>query len=190
MDAQPLRIVCYTGGTCGDLISGLIDNTGVKFNTNIKTVVHIPERTYLKKPHLFATDAEKDNYITDVSKKYYSISSHDLDYHIQSQHNFIGIIVNDFSVALWAAERFRRCHRPHVWEEMKHICGARDVKDYAQILLEFSKKVVQHTDKVLQLEEIYNGTVLPSLENILGHPISKNSKHFYQEWLDLQRGTF
>ena len=38
MDDDNLKIVCYTGGTCGDLISALIDSSGSKLNHIFKTV--------------------------------------------------------------------------------------------------------------------------------------------------------
>ncbi len=190
MDSQDITIVCYTGGTCGDLVTALIDSSDTKFNCALKTVVHLPERARLKKPHLFASDADKDQYINDIRKNYSSIPSHDLDYHVRRQHVFVGITVQDLDTALWAAKRFRACHRPHVWEEMQRLCGANSVENYAQVLIDFSNMLATHTDKIVKLEDIKHGTVIPILENMLSCSISKGSKNLYQNWLDLQRNQF
>jgi hypothetical protein len=177
-----IEIVCYTGGTCGDLVTALIDGQGSSFRG--KAVMFDLERMQLKKPHTFTSNTEKDQYIADMSVKYRSIPSHDLQYHIAQGHKFIGITVHDWDVALWAANRFKQLHRPHVWEEMTSACGATTVQDYAQLMIDFSNVVSQHTDRIITLESIKAGT---ALKNPL---LQFASKNFYQNWLDLQNGVF
>ena len=173
-----MNIVCYAGGTCGDMVSAIIDPLGAYFKN--ATVMHEPDRARLKKPHLFASDQDKDQYLTDAGKKYQSIPSHDLNYHIQKGHKFIGITVREQDIALWAANRFKQLHRPHVWEEMAAVCGVDSVTEYAQIMIDFSNLVVQHTDSIVTLESICNGTAL-------SNPILHNAnKTFYRDWLALQ----
>lgn len=173
-----MNIVCYTGGTCGDMISAILDPAGADFKNT--TVMLVQDRTRLKKPHLFESDTEKDQYLIEAEKKYQSIPSHDLDYHIRRGHDFVGITVQDKTVALWAAERFKKLHRAHVWKEMTAACGADTVEGYAQMLIDFSKLVKQHTDCIVTLESIRAGTALDN-------PILKTaSKDFYLDWLDLQ----
>lgn len=180
-----IKIICYTGGTCGDLITALIDSKNTKFNNT--TVLHDQERTKLKKPHLFNNDSEKDQYIDHISKQYLSIPSHDLNYHINRQHNFIGITVQNHKIAKWAANRFKRLHRPHVWEEMCRACGAKTLDDYAQILIDYTSLVTKHTDKLIKLEDIVDGQAINSLA-YLG--IDNCSKNLYKNWLALQHGHF
>ena len=181
-----IDIFCYAGGTCGDLITALIDDQGLSFRS--KAVMFDLERMQLKKPHTFNSDVEKDQYITNMAVKYRSIPSHDLDYHVRSKHAMIGITVQDTDTALWAAERFKQLHRPHVWLEMQTACGANSVGDYAQIMIDFSNQLQQHTDRTVALESIRAGTVLDQLSQLT--TLSPTSKNFYQNWLDLQRGTF
>jgi hypothetical protein len=177
-----MNIVCYTGGTCGDMISAILDPAGARFNNT--TVVVESDRTRLKKPHLFQSDQEKDQYLIEIEKKYQSIPSHDLDYHVRKKHDFIGITVQDKATALWAAKRFKQLHRAHVWEEMVAACGANTVEGYAQMMIDFSNLITQHTDRVVSLESIRAGTALDN-------PVLKTaSKNFYCNWLDLQNGTF
>ena len=177
-----IEIICYTGGSCGDLITALIDSKGAYFRNNI--VMFEQDRLRFKKPHTFASDKEKDQYLNEIVNKYRSIPSHDLQYHIRRKHNFIGITVQDLNVARWAANRFKKLHRPHVWTEMIAVCGVTTVEDYAQIMIDFSNLVTQHTDRIITLESIKAGTVLQN-------PILKNAgKNLYQNWQDLQNDVF
>ena len=82
-----IDIVCYTGGSCGDLITALIDGKGAHFRN--KAVMFEQDRLRFKKPHTFANDEEKDQYLNEIANKYRSIPSHDLQYHIKSGHDFI-----------------------------------------------------------------------------------------------------
>ena len=180
-----LNIVVYTGGTCGDLIAALIDPTGVKFSGQM--VMHPEDRRRLKKPHIFNSESDKDNYIEYVNAKYLAIPSHDIDYHISRKHTFIGITVEDRKIATWAATRFKNLHRDEVWNSMSRACGAETVDDYAQILLDYSGMVKQHTNRIIQLEQIIGGTAINSLEEL---GINNTSKNVYKNWLDVQRGLF
>jgi hypothetical protein len=173
-----MKIICYTGGTCGDVITALFDSAGTSYQGS--TVMIAPDRSRLKKPHEFANDDSKDQYLINMAAKYQSIPSHDLDYHVRRQHEFIGITVQDWNVALWAAQRFKDLHRPHVWAEMTSACGANSVEDYAQMMLDFSNLVATHTSKIITLESIRAGLALqnPILEN--------TNKDFYNNWLELQ----
>ena len=178
MERNKMNIVCYTGGTCGDMISAILDPAGAYFKNT--TVMFDQDRTRLKKPHLFESDTEKDRYLIEAEKKYQSISSHDLDYHIRRGHDFVGVTVQDKTMALWAAERFKRLHRDYVWAEMTAASGADSIEGYAQMMIDFSNLVTQHTDRIVTLESIRAGT---ALDNTV---LKTASKDFYLEWLGLQ----
>jgi hypothetical protein len=158
------HIVCYTGGTCGDLIAAMIDSTHVEVKNRV--IMHAEQRQRLKKPHTFANDQEKTEYLDAIFQTYKSVPSHDLNYHVANWHKFITITVQDFATAVWAAERFKLVHRPHVWQEMTRACGANAVEDYAQILIDYSRMVVQHTDQVLELERIVKGHAVDDPNNM------------------------
>jgi hypothetical protein len=185
MDTRDLKIVCYTGGTCGDLITAMIDNRDATFY--FKAVMHDKQRQRLKKPLSFANDEEKDVYLQQISEQYKSIPSHDLDYHVKRKHDFISITVEDPKVALWAATRFKNLHRPHVWQEMQQACGAATVEDYAEILMQYSNMVRQHTDKVIPLESIHKGGAIKELESVLSIQVDRPRQNLYYNWLNLQR---
>lgn len=177
-----IDIVCYAGGSCGDLITALIDGKGAYFRN--KAVMFQQDRLRFKKPHTFSNDAEKDQYLDEMTNKYRSIPSHDMQYHIKRGHDFIGITVQDLNVAKWAASRFKELHRPHVWAEMTAVCGVSTIEDYAQTMIDFSNLVIQHTNKIITLESIKAGTVL---QNQL---LPTGNKNLYQNWQDLQNDVF
>lgn len=135
---------------------------------------------------MFPSNKDKDDYLTQVvtDTDYRSISSHDLLYHVDRKHSFIGITCDDFDIALKAANRFKNFHRPHVWNEMQSACGATTVDDYAQMIIDFSNLVKQHTGRTVKLESIMNNNVLHELNNILPTPIDKNGHVVYLNWIN------
>ena len=183
------NIICYTGGACGDLVCGLIDSTNVKFDWFNKFVVLPQERSRFKKPHMFVSIEEKDQYLNSIKTVYQSIPSHDLEYHRTRQHPFVGITVNDHDVAMWAATRFKHLHRPHVWEEMSKYSGADTVEKYAQLMIDFSNLIVECTDKIIQLEHIVSGRAVSALNHLDIYP-DKRSQNIYEKWLAMIENRF
>lgn len=181
MATDTLKIVCYTGGTCGDLIAAMIDPADSVFKNS--TVMHSVNRQRLKKPHTFATDEEKDQFINEISTQYRSIPSHDLDYHVRRSHQFITITVQDFTIAHWAAKRFQALNRPQVWQEMQARCGASSIEHYAQTLIDYSNMVVNHTKDVVKLEDILAGHAINILQ---GMGMGNIDQDLYEDWLSLQ----
>lgn len=176
-----IEIICYTGGTCGDLITALIDSKDTSLYNN--AVAHTDSRSKLKKPHLFSNDKDKDDYIVEISKIYLSIPSHDLNYHIEKKHDFIGITVENLEVAHWAASRFKNLHRKEVWESMNKFCDAVTVDNYAKVLIDYSRMVVQHTNKIIKLEDIINKLAIQKLTEM---GFKTCDEKFYYNWLKLQ----
>jgi autonomous glycyl radical cofactor GrcA len=176
-----IEIVCATGGTCGDIITAIMDTTDIEFRDAAVKIA--PERSRLKKPHTFADDSAKQDYIDLMSSMYNSIPSHDVDFHTRYQQPFISVTVEQFDRALWAAERFKRLHRPHVWEEMQQVCGATTVDEYAQVLIDYSKMIRNHTDRLISLERILEGHAVEDLKQLTDLELNNE---FYQQWLKLQ----
>ena len=173
------NIVCYMGGCCGDLIAAMIDATDVSLTHH---TVRLPEeRRKLKKPHLFASDQEKDDYIAHC-EKFGSIVSHDADYHIKNNHKFITVRVTDKEHAAWAAKRFQHLHKPHVWEEMSKFSGVSTTEQYAQLILDYSSWIEQHAFASIDLADIVNGNLIPALQNL---GIAGND-NFYRHWIAVQ----
>ena len=161
-------IVCYTGGTAGDIISRIIDPSDLSV-----------DRQRLKKPHLFSSIEEKDQYINE--SQWASLPSHDFEYHRSKQHKILGIQCRDMQLALWAANRFKALHRPHVWEEMSRAYGADTIEQYAQLIIHFGNMIASYTDNVLYLDRIVAGHAIEDLGR-LGLPVQ--GAELYKEWLN------
>lgn len=182
--------VVYMGGTCGDLVSAMLDLTGVSLDSTFRKMQMPLERQRLKKPYTFNNDQEKDQYLVDMSKKYSSVPSHDLDYHVQRSHWFVGIRVRNLNIARWAADRFRHAHRPEVWQTVKQGWQIDTVEQYAQLLMDYANLISQHTTHLLNLEDIVSGYGVSCLEHIIGCKLGKNAVNCYRSWQDLQNGAF
>lgn len=176
------HIVVYNGGAAGDLITAMLDYRGAHI-TDEGRVRHDPNREALKKPHIFGTDLHKDMYLTQAFGYYHSLPSHDIRYHIDRNHDFIGVVVLTRKAALWAAKRFSDLHPESVWKEMQAAAGVKDVDGYAQMMLDFSNLVAEHTRNVLSLEDILQGNAIKALESITGEPVSEIGQEFYKQWL-------
>lgn len=177
-------VVCYMGGGAGDLVTSVIDLGGSTLNGTRMEIA--PNRARLKKPHLFNNTTEKDHYIESMSSCYLSIPSHDTDYHIDQGHDFISVIVSDMPTAIWATTRFKNLHLPHVWKEMLSNSGVKDEISYAECMIFHKELVIQHTDKVIDLKNIRDGSMIEHLSKYVTTPLNDT---LYNNWLQLQRGT-
>jgi hypothetical protein len=160
-------IVCYCGGTAGDIISLLLDPRELTM-----------ERQRLKKPNSFANNKEKDFFLSTV--QYLSVPSHDFEYHRERGHEILGIVCRTMPCASWAATRFKALHRPHVWKEMTAFCGAETVEAYTQVILDFGNMIASYTSNVLYLEDIVCGNAATRLKE-MGYQIS--GQDHYEIWL-------
>jgi hypothetical protein len=185
-----IEIVCYMGGTCGDLITALFDSRDCSFNISSRTMSHTADRSKLKKPHLFKNNSDKDQYCININTQYNSIPSHDIDYHIDRKHAFIGITVTDYNTALWASNRFKKAHKSRVWEEMQARSGVSSVEDYAQMMIDYSSLVRSNTDRILTLESIITGQVADEMKKMLGIELDPIHKNLYSNWMNLQRDSY
>ena len=169
------------GGTYGDLVSGLI-NENIKVNDVKKIAVPDAEASRLKKPHLFSSDYEKNQYLEEAAQKFNSISSHDADYHIRNNHKFLAIVVDNYDSALRCAHRFKVSHRDVVWNEMITKCGANSVEDYANAILNFSHMIKNHATWVVSTTEIENEEILLRIQEIQNVPIQSQVYQMYKQW--------
>lgn len=188
MDSD-LVIVVYMGGTCGDLVSALLDPRGVELDSTLKKISMPPERQRLKKPHLFSDAGAKNQYLQDIARVYHSVPSHDIEYHSDRDHDFVGITVQDPRTAMWAAQRFRDAHRPQVWQSVAKACGINDIEQYAQLLLDYSVLVQKHTDKIMRLEDIRSGLAVAKLAGLTGRTINQDAVQCYIDWQRLQNSN-
>ena len=176
-------VICYMGGTAGDLITALIDPQDAELDKNV--ISHVPARSALKKPHTFASDSQKIQYLDSVN--YASVPSHDFEFHCQYQHDIILVIVETMEAALWAANRFSALHRARVWKEMTLHCGADTTASYAQALLDFSNVNRKRVTRTVCLESVLNGSLINCLQELVPIKNLDASQRLYQQWLAAQK---
>lgn len=177
-------IICYMGGSCGDLLTAIVDPKDAVIDANDRVLLS-SGRQKLKKPHEFKSTVEKDQYLKTITKSYNSIPSHDIEYHIKKKHDFVGIIVEKIDTALWAAERFKQIHSTEIWEGMQIATGGtKTIKEYAQMMLDYRHLVLQNTQKTVTLESILEGTVIEQLQPFV---TTLPGIDFYQSWLKAQK---
>jgi len=174
-----VNIVCFMGGTAGDLVTALLDSRGVVMGPfSAEVPAH---RTQLKKPHMFYNDSQKDSMLSSIDGV---VSSHDYDYHLRRGHKIIIVTVTDMDSAMWAATRFKDLHRNHVWAEMSAKCGAETIEQYAQMYLDFSIYAIENQNALtINLNDILNGNLLNCLRE-LNIPVSANAQELYNIWLN------
>ena len=171
-------IICYMGGTAGDLVTATIDGTDTRLDD--RKVIIDSKRSKLKKPHLFATSSETVEYIKSMTENYSSLPSHCLDFHVEQRQDFIGIVVNTMETATWAATRFKELHLPHVWEEVMKYSNISKVEEYASMMLNFSETIKKYTTKIISLEDILSGNLLTELDRL---NIQATNPSLYENWL-------
>jgi hypothetical protein len=181
MENQELIVVCYMGGTYGDMVAGLI-NEDLKTDAIWQVAKPTEEVSKLKKPHTFDSDQEKDEYINSMSSEYKCILSHDQDYHFSRNHSVLGIVVTNMNSALRCAKRFKASHRDQVWEEMMDRCGAKTIKEYAEMMLHYSNAIEKQSKWIISTDEIEDGRVLERIAQIIGTPLSRLTQNSYKNW--------
>lgn len=175
------------GGCCGDLISSLLDWEQTDIDLMYCKMQLSMERQKLKKHTSFRDNQEKDFYMKQMSERYKSVPSHDIDYHAEKNHRFIGISVHDKRIALWASNRFKNAHHPRVWESVKIGYGIETVEEYAELMLHYSTMIETKTSFIIKLEDIVSGCVIPKLEHIVGFQLDEEASLIYHKWLFMQK---
>lgn len=179
---KPVFVV-YMGGTCGDVVTALVDWSDSEINHDLGTMVLNKHRQRLKKPNDFSSNQEKDIYVNEITQKYISIPSHDIEYHVNQHHEFIGIACDDSDLAHWAARRFKQAHRPHVWQEVEKAAAISSVEQYAELILNYSAMIKQRTNKIIMLEDIVSGQAMLELSALVPDVDIMINEKQYQKWL-------
>jgi hypothetical protein len=175
-------IVCYLGGTCGDLVVAMIDSSGAAVENGAVKID--AERQRLKKSWQFQSDQDRNLYVESMQRQYRSIPSHDPDYHLRNNQSFVAVVVKEKSTARWAAQRFKDLHRTHVWQEMQSVNNADSIEKYAQDMLDWSSWINQYTTQTIGLEDIISGRAHDALSSIIA--IDTTGINFYNQWLQVQ----
>ena len=174
-----MDIICYAGGTCGDIVASVIDSTDSQLEgSRIQTSM---TRSKLKSWLHGMSEAELLGYIESMKLCYLSIPSHRIDFHLKHKHDYITTYADSYELAHWCATRFKNLHPPVVWQK---LMNGGTVEDYANIILNTSSHMAEHTDKVISLRDILDGNLLDSLSKYIKTPLNQD---LYFSWLAKQR---
>lgn len=169
------------GGTYGDMVAGLI-NDNLEIDCIYAVAKPSEDISRLKKPHNFTDISAKDDYISSIPSEYKCIISHDQDYHFNRNHDVLGIVVTNMQSALKCANRFKAAHRKQVWNEMMDRCGAKNIEEYAEMLIHYGKMIESRCKWIITTDEIENGKTLERIKLITKQPLSEKTKHVYKSW--------
>ena len=176
-------IICFAGGTYGDIVTVMLDSKNCKLvQDKGYPIFTLPkDRIKLKLPHLFLNAEEKNNYIKQMNKKYLSIPSHDLDFHLQNKHNFFGVVCEDKNLRLKASKRFKT-----LYQNPENMSNSTSIEQYANDILEMSKKIINSGNQYIDLAQIISGNLIDVIERKHNIEINEKNKNFYKNWLKLQ----
>lgn len=182
-----IDIVVFMGGSCGDLVTALIDDRTCEVDSQSGIVIMDESRRCLKKAKNFGDDIDKDIWLQEVTTRYRSVPSHDIDYHVKRQHRIIGITVRDSAVANWCAHRFCDCIRTQTWHNICATLSIKTVDEYATSMLHYTSMLENLTPFTISVEEILCGNALSKLSTISNNGICQGSDDFYHRWLAKNR---
>jgi hypothetical protein len=175
-------IVCFAGGTSGDLVVAMIDSLDCGYEINDHRIKLTKDRSGMKKPWMFKNADEKRNYITDTFEIYDSLPSHDIDFHIgEKSENVIGITCFDKVLRDKSASRFKNLHTSEVWDYLTKATNTKTLDQYSNDILEVSKKL-KNNFLTIDLSQIVGGN-LPDLLHQMGFDITVKSGSLYEYWL-------
>ena len=172
---NPLTIVCFMGGTCGDIVTAIIDETNTTIDIDGRILLP-KERILLKDPNNFSNNQEKDQLILELTCK--SIASHDYEYHLIRKHSIIYVGIFDMAVAVWAANRFKQLH-PDTWRQFNN----QTVENHATRYIEHTNMVINNKKiKVIDIKDVVTGKLINKLKEF-GFDISNAAEILYSKWL-------
>lgn len=171
-----MDIILYTPGTCGNMVTAVIDNNGYNFDG--KHYECFNERKKLRNTFYqrTMTDEDRDNYIIEIAKKYKSLASHQYNYHIDRGHQYILVIPSTDEEIQWSIHRFNNIH-PHI---------AMNVTNAPNYYNNFINEAKQHTNKIITLTDIWSGNLLNRLKEYISTPLDEE---VYYQWLAKEINT-
>jgi hypothetical protein len=176
-------IVLYMGGTCGDLLVSVIDNTHSRIdNTRILATL---EKNQFKRVNELGDDANKHAKLLDLGRKFKAVPSHDADYHIKFNHKYIAIEVDSIVDAMWAARRFVNLHLAFDWAIDMQRGGEATIKAYADQIMAYTHIVTPSAFLSVNLRDIRGGKLIDILQPHFRHPLDSG---IYTQWLITNKG--
>jgi len=175
-------IVCFAGGTAGDLVVGVLDPRNCSYDYDHGSINLEEDRYAMQKFWKFDDDIKKDAYLKEAFKSYDSLPSHDVDFHFKNKTNdVLGITCFDEDLRRKSARRFKSLHRPWIWESLRFVTDTETIEKYTNDILKISRKLKDRFNTI-DLEDIIKGNLIKNLQS-LGYEISDEGIKLYETWL-------
>jgi hypothetical protein len=171
----PIDIVVYVPGSCGEMITAVIDDTGYSYNGLLCNLIEY-ERSKLKNPEWdkILTDEDRDNVIQELSLKYKSLTSHKFQYHVDRQHDVIFIDASEDNLIEWSNNRLYQLYGNALWiNPDKQINLARAHKAH-ELMLSSAKRIIK-------LRDILEGRLIDVLKQYVSTPLNEDLYYRWQE---------
>lgn len=175
-------IICFAGGTSGDLAVSVLDPRNCTYDTKNGRIKIAMDRAGMKKFWKYNDVETKIQYIKQAFAMYDSLPSHDVDFHLANNHQeVIGITCFDENLREKSAIRFKDLHRSEVWDSLPKVCKTETVQQYSDDILQISRKL-ERAFTTIDLSEIIKGDLISRFTG-LGYEIGRESVKIYNDWL-------
>ena len=173
----PIDIVAYTGGSCGEMVTAVIDPTGYHFNGRYLELLKY-DRSKLKNREwdFSLSNIDRDNVINELALKYKSLPSHKIDYHVLRKHDVIFIDSTEPGIDEWVFNRLHDIHGKNEWlnlEKDKEVFF-NNLQENQQVMLSIAKRVIK-------LRDILEGKLIDVLKTYVSTPLNES---LYYTWLE------
>jgi hypothetical protein len=175
-----MYIISNTSGSCGDIVSAVIDPTYIRLIP--KGMIHAPFRNGLIKPNLSEDDIEK--FILQASSKgfksieslYPKIGS---TYSLNDTINtYIAINVSTEAEVNWCLNKISILFPSNIFHSTEYKADSKSAED---IQTAMTNQLLQ-VDYVINLSDILSGNLISVLSEFVTEPLDEQ---LYQNWLDL-----
>jgi hypothetical protein len=175
-------IVCFAGGTSGDLVVSVLDPKNCDYNPSQGKVKISKDRSVMKKFWQFTNTKQKKDAIKNGFENYDSLPSHDVDFHIDhGQDKVIGITCFDKDLRDRSATRFKNLHSNQVWDSLTKVSKTETIEQYSDDILQISRKL-ERAFTTIDLKEIIKGNLISRLTE-MEYTISDESLEIYKKWM-------
>lgn len=175
----PIDIVAYTGGSCGEMVTAVIDPTGYHFNGRYLELLKY-DRSKLKNREwdFSLSNIDRDNAINELALKYRSLPSHKLDYHAFRKHDVIFIDATQPGMEEWV---FNRINDIHSGKHKQWLNLEKDKESYINNFYPSQQFLLPIAKRIIKLRDILEGKLIDVLKTYVATPLNEA---LYYTWLD------
>ncbi len=170
-----MYFVVYPPGSCGNMVSAVIDSTGLISGYRHVTFESDKLKLLQQQYRDAMTDSDRDEYVQYISEKYLSVPSHSFEYHVKRKHDFIFLLPNNIETIEWTIQRIQDI--------------LPDTNEY--LTLSFVTNIINfckpHANKIIYVEDILEGKLIEKLKEFIQTPLNEE---FYFAWLSRMKKVY